>query len=180
VLPPPRRPANVAAMLVLGFLAATAFEFAADLLFIYLVHPSQGQADTIWVVRSAVLGGLASGALFLARPREPAVAILTAASAFVAGAVADMLSSVVYFVQHDLPVPAELVTGYLAQRRAAFWLVVAVETVVAAGLALLRVRAVARAAPSPWHPGGPPFAGPYGGPWQGGSLGGAPQVPPEI
>jgi hypothetical protein len=171
---PPRRASNVAAIVVLGFFANGLLEFVIDLVldFGQLIH-SQSASNVVSVVLSVMIGAVAGGAMFLARPRHYGLAAVAAVSGVVAGILADELSTAVYFLVKDLPFGVGLFTGYFTNARAIFWICNVIVIAVAAGLTVLRVARVnaAEAGPQTWGPPGPqwgpqPPHPPYGPPQQ--------------
>lgn len=182
---PPRRPPNVAAIVVLGFFASGLLEFVADLALEFgeLIH-SQSASDVVIVLLSLMIGAVVGGAMFLARPRHHGLAAVAAASGVVAGIAADELSTAVYSLAKDLPVTVSLFTGYFTHARAIFWISNVIIVAVAAGLTAVRVarvRAGGPSAPPPaaWGRPGPQQWGPpppYGPPQQ---YGPPPYGPPS-
>jgi hypothetical protein len=168
---PPRRSPNVAAIVVLGFFASALVEFVLDLVIEFggLVH-SQSAANVVSVLLSLVIGAVAGGAMFLARPRHYGLAAVAAVSGIVAGTVADELATAVYFLAKDLPVSVSLFTGYFTHARAVFWISNVIVIAVAAGLTAIRVARVRTGEPSvpprTWGPPGPQWGPPppYGPP----------------
>jgi hypothetical protein len=168
---PPRRSPNVAAIVVLGFFASALVEFVLDLVIEFggLVH-SQSAANVVSVLLSLVIGAVAGGAMFLARPRHYGLAAVAAVSGIVAGTVADELATAVYFLAKDLPVSVSLFTGYFTHARAVFWISNVIVIAVAAGLTAIRVARVRTGEPSvpprTWAPPGPQWGPPppYGPP----------------
>lgn len=188
---PPRRPSNVAAIVILGFFAGFVAEFVVDLVldFAVTVH-SLAEVDAIGFVISLVTGALVGGVMFLGRPRHYGVAAVAGVSAVVSGIIADELATPLFFTIRHLPISAELLTGYFTHARAMFWIGNLVCAAVAAGLTALRVQRVRAAegtppgtgvpgtgVPGPWGPPqtpdqprgpwSPPPQGPYGPPPQG-------------
>lgn len=187
---PPRRPSNVAAIVVLGFFASALLEFVLDLVldFGQLIH-SQSASNVVSVVLSLAIGAVAGGAMFLARPRHYGFAAVAAVSGIVAGIIADELSTAVYFLAKKLPVSASLFTGYFTHARTFFWIGNVIVIAVAAGLTAIRVARVRagepRVPPQTWGPPGqqwgpqPPYGQqPYGPPQQYGPPPGAYGPPP--
>jgi hypothetical protein len=178
---PPRRPTNLAPIVILGFVVGIAAEFAMDMVVFYGVKPtSLGQADAISVVISILLGAIVGGAMFLSRPRHYGVMAIVAASAFVAGIIGDEVATAVFFKLHHLPVHAELFTGYFTHARASFWIGNLLLIAAAAGLTALRVSRVrareGRGMPQqPWPAQQP--AGPWGAQAPYGPQGQAPYGP---
>lgn len=182
---PPRRPSNVAPVVILGFFAGLIAEFAVDLVldFALTLH-SLGQLDAISFVVSLALGALVGGVMFLSRPRHYGVTAVVGASVVVSGIIADELATPVYFTIRHLPLGLSVFTGYFTHARPMFWIGNLACFAVAAGLTALRVLRIrategtppgAGAPPSvPWAPGPP--AGPYGPPPQA-PYGPPPQTP---
>lgn len=178
---PPRRPSNVAAIVVLGFFASALIEFVLDLIIEFgeLIH-SQSASNVSSVCLSLLIGAVAGGAMFLARPRHYGLAAVAAVSGLISGIIADELSTAVWFSVKHLPISVSLFTGYFTNARAIFWISNVIVIVVAAGLTALRVARVrageARAPgvpPQPWGPPAqqwgpqpPPGMPPYGPPQQ--------------
>jgi hypothetical protein len=183
---PPRRPSNVAAIVVLGFFASAVIEFVLDLIIELgeLVH-SQSTSNVVSVCLSLLIGAVVGGAMFLARPRHYGLAAVAAVSGVISGIIADELSTAVWFLVKHLPISASLFTGYFTNARAIFWISNVIVIVVAAGLTAIRVARVragdARTPgmpPQPWgppaqqwgpqpQPGRPPYGPPpYGPPQQ--------------
>jgi hypothetical protein len=179
---PPRRPPNLAAIVILGFVVGIVAEFAMDMVVFYGVKPtSLGQADAISVVISILLGAIVGGVMFLSRPHHYGVMALVAASAFVAGVIGDEVATAVFFKLHHLPVHAELFTGYFTHARASFWIGNLLLLAAAAGLTALRVSRVrtreGRGMPQqPWP--APQPAGPWGAQAPYGPQGQPPYGPP--
>ena len=178
---PPRRSPNLAAIVVLGFVAGVVADFAMSMVVYYVVRPTSfGEADAISVVISILLGAIVGGVMFLVRPHHYGVTAIAAASAFVAGIIGDDIAAVVYFVLHHLPLHADLFTGYFDNPRASLWIGDLLLIATAAGLTALRVNRVRtregggmpqrnRPAPpaGPWGaqtPYGPQAQMPYGPP----------------
>lgn len=186
---PPRRSANVAVIVLLGFIVSSVVEFSADLLLDYttVIH-SASEADVVTILLSVVLGALTGGVMFFGRPRHHGLAAVAGLSAFVAGVLADEAANVVFFTLKHLPVDASLITGYFTHSRPAFWLGNALGVAVAAGLTALRVGRVRAAdrrsgtyggaygAPPQWAP--PPPYGMSPGPFGPGAYGPGPGAGP--
>jgi riboflavin transporter FmnP len=172
---PPRRPSNVAPVVVLGFFAGLVAEFAIDLVidFALTLH-SLGQADAVGFAVSLVLGVLVGGVMYLGRPRHYGVTAVVGASAVVSGIVADELATPVYFAIRHLPFGTRFFTAYFTNARPIFWIGNLACFAVAAGLTALRVRGVRAAEGVPPGAGAPPP-----GPWAPGPPGGPYSQPPQ-
>jgi hypothetical protein len=169
---PPQRPSNVAAIVILGFVAAGIAEFAIDLIMYFAVRlHSLGEADAVSIAIAVLTGVIAGGVMFLARPRGYGVAAVPAVSAVVAGIIADLAAMVVFLTDHHLSIDADLFTGYFTHARPSFWIGNVLTIALAAGLTALRTRSVlaterrgAGAPPSQYGPYAPPY-GPPPQPW---------------
>ena len=181
---PPRRPPNLPAIVILGFVAGVLACFAMNMAVYYVVKPtSLGEAEAISVVVSILLGAVVGGAMFLGRPHHYGVTAIVAASAFVAGVIGDEIAVAVYFVLHHLPLHADLFTGYFEHPRAIFWIGNLLLIAVAAGLTALRVNRVRSREgggmpQQPWSAPQPPPAGPWDPQAPYGPQGQAPYGPP--